>query len=225
MSALALEQVDAGGFRGASFAVGPGELVVLETASAADADVLLRLLAGSAQPEAGAIALFGEPLAGIGEERRLVLLARTGVAWADGGCLSNLKAWENILLPLWYHGDRQAARREPEVLALLERLGVERERMPGLLQSLPGRLELRERRAVGAAGALLREPELMIWAETFDGMDTHARTHFIAAARWFHGERPGRATLVLTSDPGAVGELGAAARLRQGRDGRVEPWR
>ena len=224
MSALAFDRVDAGGFRGASFAVAPGELVVLEAATGADAGTLLRLLVGSAQPEAGAVALLGEPLAGIAEARRLALLARTGVVWGDGGFLSNLKAWENILLPLWYHGDERAERREEEVLALLGRLGVGPDRVAGFLAAMPASLPTRERRILGVARAMLPDAEAMIYAELFDGLDAATRALLLGETARHHERREGRATLFVASGAEGLPEPFAGTSLRQTPEGRFGPW-
>jgi phospholipid/cholesterol/gamma-HCH transport system ATP-binding protein len=66
-------------------------------------NILFGLLAGLQRPEAGRILFFGEDLFAHEENERLALFRRIGVVPAHGGLISNLKAWENLLLPAWYH--------------------------------------------------------------------------------------------------------------------------
>jgi predicted ABC-type transport system involved in lysophospholipase L1 biosynthesis ATPase subunit len=143
---IELRGVTAGDFREASLAIAPGQTAEIVLLSDADTDRLLDLLLGTARPDAGEVRLFGVPLAAAGEGRTLELLRRIGFVWRGGGYVSNLKVWENLLLPLWYHGDPRPADREAQVTELLGRLGMGPERLPAFLHSLPGTLGTRDRR-------------------------------------------------------------------------------
>jgi len=179
----------------------------------------VRLITGAGRPAAGAVLLFDRPVAELPEAEALALLARLGVAWPDGGLVSNLKSWENILLPLWYHGGGRGFEREDEVLGLLEGLGVPAERVPGLLQASPGRLDVRERRIVGLVRALLRDPEALVLAGQLDGLDETTRQRFRETLG--EGARAGRTTLWITSDERSLAGTGVSLLLRQGSDGGV----
>jgi ABC-type transporter Mla maintaining outer membrane lipid asymmetry ATPase subunit MlaF len=220
-----LRGVTAGGLRGASFALAPGENARLLLASAADLTLLLRLVVGSERPEAGRVLLFGSDLAETDDAAALVLLARTGIVWPAGGFVSNLKAWENLLLPIWYHGGRDAAGLEEEAVALLGRLGLEAGRIPGFLAALPGSLPEREQRILGAARAMLMDAELMIYAGLLEGLDAPTRALLAAEAARHHARRAGRASLYLAAGAHGLPEPFDGISLRQDEQGGIAPWR
>jgi phospholipid/cholesterol/gamma-HCH transport system ATP-binding protein len=213
--------VSAGPLAGVSFAVPAGTTAGLVTSSEAVTDRVLRLLVGAERAAAGTVRVFGRPVADLPEAEALELLARLGVAWPDGGLVSNLKAWENILLPLWYHGDRDAGAREGEALELLGSLGVPAERAPGLLQASPGRLDVRERRIVGLVREFLRDPETLVLAGQLEGLDAGTRERFRETARRRHGGGAARTTLWVVSDERDLAGAGASLLVRLGNDGRV----
>jgi phospholipid/cholesterol/gamma-HCH transport system ATP-binding protein len=221
---IELRDVTAGGLRGARFALAPGEACRLLLDSEADLTLLLRLLVGTAHPIEGTVTLFGRDLDGLPEDEALALFARVGLVWPGGGFVSNLKVWENLLLPLWYHGDADAARREPEVLGLLERLGMEPDRVPVFLGALPGSLPARERRVLGVVRAMLQDAEVMVYAGLFEGLDGRARERLLAETVRHHAGRPGRASLYVAAGAQGLPEPFAGRSLRQDADGGIVPW-
>jgi phospholipid/cholesterol/gamma-HCH transport system ATP-binding protein len=207
--------VTAAGFREASFSIGAGVACKLVTESNLDRDRVLDLLLGSAPAEQGEIALFGEALSGATEERALALFARMGIVWSGGGFISNLKVWENILLPAMYHRGTDPASCEGQVVDLLRRLGVEENMMPAYLQSLPGALPAQAQRLLGCARAALMDPEVVIYESAFEGLPRDVRTRLESFAAWFHGQRPGRTSVYLSSDEQSLQNLPADLVLRQ----------
>ncbi|HEY5997730.1 MAG TPA: hypothetical protein VI078_00315 [bacterium] len=223
---IELRAVSIGDFREASFAVGPGERCRLLLASEADLTLFLRLVVGTVRPESGTVLLFGADSAHRTEAAALAAMARLGIVWPGGGFVSNLKVWENILLPLWYHGDERAERREDEVLALLGRLGMEPARVAGFLAAMPASLPTRERHILGVVRAMLPDAEVMIYAGLFEGLDAPTRAALLGETSRHHDRREGRATLYVASGadglpPGPF----AGTSLRQTPEGRLEPWR
>lgn len=221
---IAFRGVTAGGFHEASFSCEPGAVCRLLTASEADTELFMRLLSGTVRPEAGEILLFGRELGRLAEHEALALYARMGFAWSGGGCVSNLKVWENILLPLWYHGDRQAADREPAVVDLLVRLGLEPGGLPAFLQGLPGGLGRREKRFVGLVRAMMQEPEIIIYEDPLEGLDGETRGRLGELAGWFHARTPGRTSIFVADSEQGLPALPGAISLRQDGDGRVTAW-
>jgi phospholipid/cholesterol/gamma-HCH transport system ATP-binding protein len=221
---IELRAVTIGGFREASLALQPGERCRLLLSSEADVTLFLRLIVGTVRPESGTLLLFGADAARRSEAWALARHARLGLVWPEGGFVSNLKVWENILLPLWYHGDESAERREEEVLALLGRLGVEPERVAGFLAALPASLPTRERRILGVARAMLPEAEVMIYAELLEGLDGETRARLLAETERHHARREGRASLYVASSAAGLPEPFAGTSLRQTAEGRFAPW-
>ena len=221
---IELRAITIGGFREASLALRPGERCRLLLSSDDDQTLLVRLLLGTARPEAGSVALLGEDLARQTEAGALGLLSRIGLVWPGGGFISNLKVWENLLLPLWYHGEELAERREPEVLALLERLGMEPARFAGFLAALPASLPEHEQRFVGVVRAMLTDAEVMIYANLFDGLDAPTRDRLLAETARHHARRAGRVSLFVAGGVDGLPEPFDGISLRQQPDGRFGPW-
>ena len=221
---IELRGVTAGGLREASLALAPGESGRLLLSSAADMTLLLRLVVGTERPAEGRILLFGRDLAEAGEAERLALLARAGIVWPAGGFVSNLKVWENILLPLWYHGRRDAAGLEGEAVALLGRLGLDAGRIPDFLAALPGSLPEREQCILGVARAMLMDAELMIYAGLLDGIDAPTGALLAAEAARHHARRSGRASLYLAAGAQGLPHPFAGLSFRQDEQGGIAPW-
>jgi phospholipid/cholesterol/gamma-HCH transport system ATP-binding protein len=219
---IAFRAVTAAGFCEASFSIEPGRAVKLLTLSDADTDLLLRLILGAQRPEGGEVFLFGELIGRTAEARVLELLRRIGFVWRSGGFVSNLKVWENILLPLQYHGNPRPAEQEEEVADLLARLGLEADRLPRFLQSLPGNLGTRDRRFISLVRAMLQEPELMVYVDVCEGLDGETAGRVLDLARWYHGRREGRASLFISDSEPSLSGIPADAVLRQGKNGRIE---
>ncbi|MCE7079598.1 ABC transporter ATP-binding protein [Streptomyces sp. ST2-7A] len=92
-------------------------------------------------------------------------------------------------------GDRAAA--------LLERLGLD----PGLLRRRATELSGGQAQRVALARALIGDPELLVVDEPTSALDAGARALVEEAVR-AHRDRPGRAAVVVTHDPGFAEALG-----------------
>ena len=89
----------------------------------------------------------------------------------NGGLISNLRVWENIILPVQYHGIELAGSIEDNVAQLLGQCGLEDEAAAsGLLLKLPDQLSLFEKRLVGFVRAMLMSPELIIYDSMIEGL-------------------------------------------------------
>lgn len=221
---IELRSVSAGGFREFSLALEPGASCRLQLASRGEVELFLRLLLGTEHPAQGSVLLFGREISGLAEPEALALISRIGLVWPEGGFVSNLKAWENILLPLWYHGDDDAARREDEVIDLLGRLGMHPGRIPAFLGALPGSLPEQERRLLGLARAMMQDAEIMVYAGLFQGMSRQTRELLREQTARHHAGRAQRVSLFVADSVQGLPEPFEGRSLRQDRDGGVAPW-
>ncbi len=143
---------------GVSVTLAPGEVRGLLGPNGAGKTTLLRLLLGLARPDAGSIALFGEPA--VWAEEPLSPLAAGMVE--DPAFYPYLSARANleILAAL------DDAEGEPRIGALLERVGLGEDadrRVAGFSSGMRQRL--------GLASVLLRSPRLLILDEPTSGLD------------------------------------------------------
>lgn len=122
-----------------------------------------------AKPEQGArLVLLGVEATRLGAAERAALRARVAFLPAAGGLISNLNAWENIVLPLGFHHPQRLRGIAGQVHELLGRLGAD----PGsLLARLPERMSRFEMKLTGYVRILLENPELVLIEDLFGGLD------------------------------------------------------
>ncbi len=111
------------------------------------------------------------------ESQRAALLknlgAQTGAVIVphNGGLISNLRVWENIILPVQYHDIKLPMDIEESVTKLLDQCGLSDETMvSALMLKLPDQLSLYEKRLVGFTRAMLMGPELIIYDGLNEGL-------------------------------------------------------
>lgn len=201
------EHVTKGPVRNLSFALDSGSTAKILFDSEDRKNLLFGLLAGRQRPEAGKILFFGEDLFTHGENEREALFRRIGAVPADGGMISNLKAWENLLLPAWYHHGLTAKQAERPVAEIFGRLEPGETGLKRRMGELPDKLSLYERRVVAVARAMLMEPDILIYDFTFAGLERDAAQRLMKLAGEYHGRKPGRVSLYLCPDDAVSARL------------------
>src|SRR5262249_60876024 len=106
------------------------------------------------EAEAGVVrvGLQGEGLRPAGRAARR---ERVALLPADGGLLSNLNAWENIVLPTGFHRPRRMRGIEAQVSELLRGFGADPR---SLLDKLPEKMTASERKLAGYVRISLDKP-------------------------------------------------------------------
>ena len=194
---LRLERLEAPALlRPLSFGLEAGSSAAVLTSSEEANGALARLLIGVQRPRSGSVALFGKALAGLQEKELWAVRRRVGVVYCTGGLVSNLKLWENLTLPLAYQGRVERSELERRGREILARLGY-----GGRLMASPSALSRHERMLVGMGRAMLCAPELMIYELPLQYLSHGEGDRVLAVAREFQAERPGRASLFITSQP------------------------
>jgi phospholipid/cholesterol/gamma-HCH transport system ATP-binding protein len=176
-----------------SFKVGVGELLVLKAPSEEAKMAIIDMALGEMVPEKGEVTLQG---------RSLAESIPGNIGWipAAGGMISNLKAWENITLPLWYHGKHQKVTTEGSVARLLNELGVDKQDWGRFMASPSARLSPLERKMAGLLRGLVNTPKLLlIDAGLFEDVEPSRIQGWISILEKFVREVDGRAVLAVTS--------------------------
>lgn len=201
-------------FHGATRAFGQGAMTAVITSREDENSLFSRAVTGLAVPESGRIVVLGEDLARLSPGELHGLRRRIGIVHEDGGLISNLKVLENIALPLLYHSDRDARDIEGGAVALLERLGYQ-----GNAFELPGLLPRYDRRLTGLARAMAMDPDLVVYDRLLDGLPEEERAFLARTAAAFHGEKDGRSSVFVTSNPASLDGLPGMeiVHLRKGR--------
>ncbi len=216
---MRLEQLTSGGHGPWSFQVAAGESVAIVAGSGWARQALVSLLCGQRPPDSGRLRLLGQDLEPLGEAGRLALFREVGVVREDGGLISNLRAWENIALPVRYHAGA-APQREllPEVVRRFASLGIAGDSLEDCLDSLPGLLPQHWRRLVSLVRALVREPRLLLYDALLDGLPAGLARSVVELTRAFHCERDGRTSIHLVTDAAGAAQLAASRTIELRED-------
>jgi predicted ABC-type transport system involved in lysophospholipase L1 biosynthesis ATPase subunit len=131
------------------------------------------------RPEADTrLVLLGVDVDGLRPAGREALRDRIAFLPADGGLLSNLNAWENIVLPIGFHHPGRLPGVAAQVRGMLEALGADPR---DLLAKLPERMTPYEKKLTGYVRIALDNPDLVLAEEPQGGLDSAERA---AAARF-----------------------------------------
>ena len=155
--------------RGASVAVGQGEILAIMGPSGSGKSTLLHCLAGILRPDSGEVRFAGRRTDQLGERARTELRRRSfGFVFQFGQLVPDLPAIENVMLPLLLAGQARAAARE-QAAALLATLELD-----GLEQRRPGELSGGQAQRVAVARALVIRPEVIFADEPTGSLDSLA---------------------------------------------------
>ena len=153
------------------------------------------------KPEPGArLVLLGLEVDALDPAERAALRARVAFLPAGGGLLSNLNAWENIVLPLGFHTPERLRGAAGEVDDLLKGLGADPH---GLLAKLPERMSAYEKKLAGYVRILLERPELVLVEDLRGGLDAAERAGMAGFFPTYQARCPGGTFVQLGGSPEA----------------------
>lgn len=160
-----------------------GERLFLQGASGSGKSTLLGLIGGVLGASAGAIDIFGQPLATLaGAQRDRFRAAHIGFVFQMFNLLPYLSVLDNILLPLSFSPPRRAQVRDTgateaeQAQQLLAALGLHD---PAMLGRTPAQLSQGQQQRVAVARALIGRPPLLIADEPTSALDADARGAFL----------------------------------------------
>lgn len=179
-----------------SFSLGAGEIRQLQVATQAEKDAVLDVALGNGKCAEGAVLLQGVPL---GDN----VSGSVGWVAASGGLISNLKVWENVTLPLWYHEMQAATDTEQRITYWLTLLGMAEEEWEGFMGATPDTLRTWQRKLAGLLRGLVQKPQvLVVDADLFEGVESRLGAAWRTALERFAEQ--GRAVLVVADRESAL---------------------
>ncbi|GLI52734.1 ATP-binding cassette domain-containing protein [Thermodesulfovibrio yellowstonii] len=149
-----------------NFEVGKGSRTVFIFEKDEQGSEFLKIVTGIKNPERGEVILMGQRLNELKRDELFELRKKIGIVFKTGGLISNLKAWENLILPALYHkiaDEKSITKRGVEIL---KELSFKREPMCSIAQ-----LTKFEKRLIGIARAFLMGAEIIILEYPFDGLE------------------------------------------------------
>jgi ABC-type multidrug transport system ATPase subunit len=142
-----------------NFEVYPGDVYGFLGPNGAGKSTTIRMLLTLIRPDAGAITMFGKPLAG----NRSFILGRTGSIVEKPDFYKYLTAENNVRLFAKLSGYRVTEKRIAEIFELVGLKGREKDQAKAYSHGMKQRL--------GLATALIHDPELIILDEPTTGLD------------------------------------------------------
>ncbi|MFV5506817.1 ABC transporter ATP-binding protein [Acinetobacter sp. 197] len=144
-----------------------GEQVAITGRSGSGKSTLLGILATLDQASSGQLMVCDELVSSLDEEQRaLVRLKNIGFVFQSFQLLPHLTALENVMLPLRLQPDFKYAEAEQKALALLHKVGLDRQ-----AQQTPKVLSGGEQQRVAIARALVSEPKIIFADEPTGNLD------------------------------------------------------
>ena len=183
----------------ASLAVSGGRVCVVLTETAFEKTLLLKIFTGLTRLDSGKIFMFGKEVSSFSFSDLNAARKRMGIVLNDGGLISNLKVWENIMLPLSYHSSISHHDMDEKMISILGKIGYDDD-----LSVLPGPLPVYKKRLAGFARAMLMEPDLIIYDSVFEGLSCDIRSKVLETITAFQHEKEGRASLLLDMHEGLL---------------------
>ncbi len=160
-----------------SLPVGSTTLVMGPSGSGKSA--LLKVAAGLIPADSGTVTLLGSRLGTLAKPEERELRRRNGFVFQDAALWQNLTVYQNLALPLQYHGVTEGASEvERRVRALTGEFGMQRR-----IDFRPAQLSAGERKMVSFLRAIILDPEVLFLDEPTSFVDHHGSELIIRRLR------------------------------------------
>lgn len=189
-------------FEGFSCNIHAGCSALIVTSQEAESTVVVRLISGLSYPSQGSVFLGDQDVSKLPPDELYQLRQEVGIVPSRGGLVSNLKALENITLPLMYHTGGVTAEEEDTALSYLATLGYS-----GNVMALPAHLSLYEKRIIALTRAWLARPRIIVYCDCFDGIPPQTLKTVARLTAEFHATRDDRISLYLASSADVAAEF------------------
>ena len=143
-----------------------GQVTALLGGSGCGKTTLLRLIGGSASPDAGEVRFDGQRVDAADKPRMYALRRRLGMLFQFGALFTDLTVFDNVAFPLREHTDLPEALIRDIVLMKLNAVGL-RGAAPLRISEVSGGMA----RRIALARAIALDPELIMYDEPFAGLD------------------------------------------------------
>ena len=143
-----------------------GESVVIIGRSGGGKSVLLKLLIGLLQPDAGEVLVDGAPITRMNERQLLRVRRKFGMVFQGAALFDSMTVAENVAFGLYRHEHLTAGEVARRVAATLEMVDL-----PGTQKKKPAELSGGMRKRVGLARAIIYEPQFVLYDEPTTGLD------------------------------------------------------
>lgn len=176
-----------------SFSVDAGQAMLVRVRDDRDVLQFLHLLLGERLPESGSIQVQDFSWPGCTYDQLRQLRRMIAVVSAQHGLISNLKLWENIILPVLYHDSTVSETTEQLAASLLSELGY-----TGNIWALPGHLTSHERIIASYIRAVVSSARIIVYTDIIADLPAGVRARVQTAMTKLHTGPDAPAALIIT---------------------------
>jgi phospholipid/cholesterol/gamma-HCH transport system ATP-binding protein len=151
---------------GIDFQVAQGETLAVLGRSGAGKSVLLKLMIGLQQPDAGSVRIHGQQIAALKPDQLNEVRKKMGYLFQQGALYDSLSVEDNVAFPLSRHTKLSEGERKEKTRELLANVGMDRD-----LNKMPSELSGGMQKRVGLARALALDPDILLFDEPTAGLD------------------------------------------------------
>jgi phospholipid/cholesterol/gamma-HCH transport system ATP-binding protein len=193
--------------------VAQGETLAVLGRSGTGKSVLLKLIVGLQQPDAGSICIHGQEVAGIALQRLNEIRLKIGFLFQSAALYDSMTVGENVAFPLKRHKQMSDASRRQQVKRLLASVGMEKD-----FDKMPAQISGGMKKRVGLARALALSPDILLFDEPTTGLDPITAGEISELILGLQRQHK-MASIIVTHDVQVAGAV--ADRLALMRDGNI----
>ncbi len=143
-----------------------GETLCIIGGSGTGKSVMMKMLVGLLEPDAGEIEVFGQSIVGLKQRQWIDIRRRVAMLFQGGALFDSFTVGENIQYPMIEHKWGDKLKREKRVSQVLEMVGL------GNIEHLyPAEISGGMKKRVALARAIAVEPEVLLYDEPTTGLD------------------------------------------------------
>jgi phospholipid/cholesterol/gamma-HCH transport system ATP-binding protein len=193
--------------------VAQGETLAVLGRSGTGKSVLLKLIIGLQQPDAGSVCIHGQEVIGMALEQLNEIRKKMGFLFQSAALYDSMTVEENVGFPLQRHTTMSDASRRRKVRELLLSVGMDKS-----LDKMPAQISGGMKKRVGLARALALSPDILLFDEPTAGLDPIASGEIGELILKLQREHQ-MASIIVTHDVQVARAV--ADRLALMRDGRI----
>ena len=193
--------------------VAQGQTLAVLGQSGTGKSVLLKLIVGLQQPDAGSIRIHGQDIAAMGRPGLQAARKKIGFLFQSAALYDSMTVEDNVAFPLKRHSSGTAGEQRSQVQQLLVSVGMEKDS-----NKMPDQISGGMQKRVGLARALALSPDILLLDEPTSGLDPITATEITRLILKMQKERK-VAAIIVTHDVQVAREV--ADRMALMRDGNI----
>lgn len=153
--------------KGIDFTLFKGENVAVLGKSGTGKSVLIKIIVGLLQPDAGEVVVFGQRITDLNDNELNALRLRIGFSFQHSALYDSKNVYNNLAFPLKMNSKRLTKKEiDFAVDEALDAVGLRDK-----ISRMPADLSGGQRKRVGIARTLILKPEIMLYDEPTSGLD------------------------------------------------------